>query len=560
MRARRAQRSATRGSAGPAWLILVGLGCATNATPSAEAPTSAVGAFRAGDAVGYVVRDADGRVVGRVHSRFLARGEQRTVVTRAVFGPPALDLARLSPDRTTERATTLRADGSIHRLKLLSSTDGLRTFTYRNGSVLEVGRAQSRRSRDSNPKAVPIHADDPALTSVVLENLALEPGRSARIPVRAKGPVAVQTWPIQVFSGVDRRTVVRLPWGEAVLDRQGRIARLRTRDGRTYEQQADAGPAPELMVAPEPLVYRRPAGARWVDRPVRIDVTDGILAGVLSAPPDSRPNGVPGVVFVSDRGPQDRHGFGAGIDHGTWAVLDRLVESGFAVLRLDDRGVGGSRSRRRRGTIDAALAAADARAALAFMAAQPEVVPDQLFVLAHGFGALEAAVVADSEAVRGLALLGPAARSPSSVLAEQWASLHGGDASAHRAEIETILRTLREGRALGRSETARRIGDDGRRLATAPALTARLRRLDVPVAVFQGMKDFEVSWRNDAQALVKGINGRRGKRAKLFVYEDVDHLMKRESRLSSPARYRDRTRQVETRVLDDLVAWFNERL
>lgn len=63
------------------------------------------------------------------------------------------------------------------------------------------------------------------------------------------------------------------------------------------------------------------------------------LAGTLTHPRDARR--APAVLLLSVAGPNDRDMSFAG--HAAYAVLaDRLTRRGFAVLRLDDRGVGGS--------------------------------------------------------------------------------------------------------------------------------------------------------------------------------------------------------------------------
>ncbi len=553
-----------RGAASFAWTILLtSVGCGAPATavsePSAlQRAARAEGLFEAGAAVGYVVKNADGRVVGRLHCRFVEQDGLRTIVSRAVYGKPALDLERLVPTRTVERATELGPDYALRRLKLLSSEDGLKTFTYDADSVVQVGPLSTGSSPNPNPRALPVHPDDPALLALLVERSGLEAGESARVAVRAEDPVHVQSWPVQVFVDRQRIRVVRMPLGEARLDGRGRIARLRLKSGLVYEQLADPGSAPELLQAPEPLVYRRPTGAQFFDRQVRIDVEDGVLAGVLSVPVQAASSGSPAVVFFSDLGPHNRHGFSGGIDAGTWQILDRLADEGFVVLRLDDRGVGRSTSSVPRPEVDVRRVVADARAVVEYLGQQPEVRSESIFAIGHGFGAYDAVAVAHDPQVRGLVMIAPPAREPVLVLAEQWTAAYGGSAAEHRQQLTRLLNAAPAAR---RSVTTvppllqRAVDDERRRLLTLPPLVEVARAVKKPVAVLQGMKDFEVSWRDDARAVVRAINGPRGDRAKLFVYEYADHLLKAETRASTPARYRDRSRRIEARALRDLVAW-----
>jgi hypothetical protein len=72
------------------------------------------------------------------------------------------------------------------------------------------------------------------------------------------------------------------------------------------------------------------------------------------------------------------------------------------------------------------------------------------------------------------------------------------------------------------------------------------------------MKDFEISWREEAKPIIDALKKHGNKLAKLFAYENVDHLMKSEPFVSSPRRYADRSRRIEGRFLDDLSTWLKE--
>jgi hypothetical protein len=118
--------------------------------------------------------------------------------------------------------------------------------------------------------------------------------------------------------------------------------------------------------------------------------TDGIhLTGTLTVPPGDGP--FPAVVLVSGSGPQDRDE--TLFDHKPFAVLaDRLTRAGIAVLRYDDRGVGGSAGDADNATT--ADLARDALAAARHLAADDRFDPARIGVVGHSEGAAIAALVA----------------------------------------------------------------------------------------------------------------------------------------------------------------------
>jgi fermentation-respiration switch protein FrsA (DUF1100 family) len=128
---------------------------------------------------------------------------------------------------------------------------------------------------------------------------------------------------------------------------------------------------------------------------------DVALAGTLTLPPGPGP--FPGAVLASGSGPQNRDG--EIFDHRPFRVLaDALTRRGIAVLRSDDRGVGGST-----GDIDSVTTvdfAEDARRAVGFLRSRPEVADDKVGIIGHSEGGLVAPLAANrSDAVAFVVLL-----------------------------------------------------------------------------------------------------------------------------------------------------------
>ena len=125
------------------------------------------------------------------------------------------------------------------------------------------------------------------------------------------------------------------------------------------------------------------------------------LAGTLTIPAGQRP--FPAVLLISGSGPQDRDEQILG--HRPFLVwADHLTKAGIAVLRVDDRGVGGSG-----GSVPASTSsdfAEDALAGVRFLAGRPEIDAEKIGLMGHSEGGLVAPLAASrSEDVAFLVLL-----------------------------------------------------------------------------------------------------------------------------------------------------------
>jgi hypothetical protein len=118
------------------------------------------------------------------------------------------------------------------------------------------------------------------------------------------------------------------------------------------------------------------------------------LAGTLTWPRDAGP--FPAVLLITGSGPQDRNE--ALLGHRPFLVLsDHLTRHGIAVLRVDDRGVGGSTGNNQASTGEDF--ASDVLTGIEFLKTRKEVNPAQIGLIGHSEGALIAPVVAAASPV-----------------------------------------------------------------------------------------------------------------------------------------------------------------
>lgn len=161
--------------------------------------------------------------------------------------------------------------------------------------------------------------------------------------------------------------------------------------------------APSLLFVV--LLSAAQAPAPYRSEPLTVTNGDVSLAGTLTVPHGKGP--FPAVVLITGSGAQNRDEdiFGFKV----FGVLaDHLTRNGIAVYRHDDRGVGQSTGRLAASTT--ADFGHDALAALARLAAMPDIDAERIGLLGHSEGAAAAAIAAaTSPAVKFVVMLaGPA--------------------------------------------------------------------------------------------------------------------------------------------------------
>lgn len=183
-----------------------------------------------------------------------------------------------------------------------------------------------------------------------------------------------------------------------------------------------------VSLAPRPQVPRkRPYIIR--DAAVPGGAGDVLLAGELTMPVEGGP--FPAVILITGSGAQNRNEEVAG--HKVFLVLsDYLTRRGYAVLRYDDRGVGGSRGDF--STATTADFAADAAAALSWLRSQPEIDASRAGYAGHSEGGYVAALTAQIERPDFMILLA----GPSQVLSEV-AMLQVAEIGAASGMSESVL-------------------------------------------------------------------------------------------------------------------------
>jgi pimeloyl-ACP methyl ester carboxylesterase len=344
------------------------------------------------------------------------------------------------------------------------------------------------------------------------------------------------------------------------------IAAVMAGDSLIYRPMQNEALAEFLPAVPMPR-YVAPDDLRL--EPIEIPATSTgapKLAGELVIDASASEGPKPAVLFLGGAGPQDRHGIvpQSGVDIGSHELHDALARAGFVVLRVDDRGVGGSEIGDE-ATPGFADLVDDGRRALALLASRPEVDPAKIIVIGHGEGALQASILA-AERVRaankrkypiaGLVLLaGPGRNLRELIYDEIRASLAG----QREGEIRTVVQRAQQVHDAALAGEDLPASSEGARRWMVEAFAedplARLADVRAPMLALQGGKDFQVSPERDFAPIRALIESKAAKRSAAELFPELDHLFKLEPGVSTPGHYADLRRRVHPVMIERVIAW-----
>lgn len=265
--------------------------------------------------------------------------------------------------------------------------------------------------------------------------------------------------------------------------------------------------------------YTAPADAPYTAEEVTLETPSGVrLAGTLTLPKVRPDHGAPAVVTITGSGTEERDESLPGIQgyRPFRQIADTLGRRGIAVLRLDDRGIGGSEAGPRGAT--SADFAKDIEAALGYLRTRRDIDPDRLALVGHSEGGMIAPMVAAADPrLHAIVLMAGPAKTGRAILMYQNEYAIDSMLKLTGARRDSALRTV--GPKLDSAAAAQpwlKFFLDYDPLATA-------KRVKQPVLILQGERDRQVT-PEQASELAAAFRAGGNHDVTVKRFPETDHL------------------------------------
>lgn len=305
------------------------------------------------------------------------------------------------------------------------------------------------------------------------------------------------------------------------------------------------------------------------------------LAGTLTYPQSD--GSFPAVILISGSGPQDRNSYIMG--HKPFLLLaHELTQSGIAVLRFDERGVGLSEGEFENATLEDMIE--DVKSGFEFLKNRPEIQANRIGLIGHSLGGILAPKIASEEDISFLVLLAAPAVNGDEMMLKQrsdFLELRGLSPTQieksnemYSATYEYILTTDAEGEELQNGlmqfykDNYAEVMMEKELMALTEQLTTNellailrnkpssyLSLVKCPVLAIGGTKDFQVSSKENLEALQLEIRKGGNTNVDIHEFEGLNHLLQ-ESETGDISEYGVIEQTMSPKVLKLIKEWVKE--
>lgn len=310
--------------------------------------------------------------------------------------------------------------------------------------------------------------------------------------------------------------------------------------------------------------YSAPSGATFTAEEVTIPVASYSLAGTLLVPKSGTHH--PAAVMITGSGLQTRDQRIALPGLEQYApfrqIAERLAANGIAVLRVDDRGIGGSTGRETLENATTTSLAEDTRAQVAWLRGRKEIDPQRIVVIGHSEGASIAAMIGASDPkLAAVVMMAGVAKRGAEVSIEQQEDMLRSDTTMTEATRQAMREQQKEA-----VKSVLAGGDIPGQKANAwireyftydPLPTAR--KVKQPLLILQGERDRQVD-QSHAQILATAVRDAGNKDVTVKVFPTLNHLFLP----STTGSFNEYSHLASTKVPDDVLVtltdWVKARL
>jgi alpha-beta hydrolase superfamily lysophospholipase len=290
------------------------------------------------------------------------------------------------------------------------------------------------------------------------------------------------------------------------------------------------------------------------------------LAGTLALPSSNGP--FPAVLFITGSGPIDRNENHKKLHLNIFDDISHyLAENGIASLRYDKRGTGDSQGDYwKTGFYDNSQ---DALAALQYLKLQNNIQKENIFILGHSEGALQAMrLTGAGTEVAGIILLAGGAQSGEAIL--KWQAiqiakglkgingwfikiLHIDISKAQQKQIDRIKKSKQD---YFRSQLVAKINAKWFREFMDYNPAEDLQRITVPVLAINGSKDIQID-SSDLDRMANLINAP----FEPHLIPNMTHLLRIEEGDAAISKYKKELKKpLEPMVLEIVLQWMQRRI
>ena len=364
----------------------------------------------------------------------------------------------------------------------------------------------------------------------------------------------------------------------------------------TYKQGAASTPFVFRRIAEIPVIKHsqepsKPYPYKEEEVSYRNVADDVKLTGTLTLPPgDGR---FPAVLLISGSGSQDRDSTVAG--HRPFLVLsDYLTRKGIAVLRVDDRGVGGSD----RGSLSVTSEnfMQDVLAGVHFLQGRKDIDPQKIGLIGHSEGGMIAVMAAArSKDIAFIVSLAGMGQTGDEVVQTQTALIRrasGADAETVTNEV-ALVKSLNAVVKAAPDEKQIEVGvHDAIAKQTAAMTEAQqkafmpfassvkgmmamyklpwyryfvmfdpqpdLKKINVPVLALNGELDLQVAYKENLAGIASGLKAGGNKDVTVKSFPKLNHLFQT-SQTGLPSEYMKNEETISPLVLETISQWIAER-